>query len=89
MGAFLNVGLKNRVNIASIERGLLVMGFVEDVIRGLMKRIKRGDVKGWGHSDAKIHTGRSRSINPHRQSGLTTNTNSPVLAPMVIRNSYG
>ena len=35
---FLNVGLKNTTNVGRIERGLIVMGCVLDVARGVLRK---------------------------------------------------
>ena len=42
LGAFVDVGLKNATNIGRIERGLVVMGCVVDVVRGILASNKRG-----------------------------------------------
>ena len=48
---FPEVGLKNTTNIGRIKRGLVVMGCVVDVVRGVLASIKRGHPeRGRGHS---------------------------------------
>ena len=54
LDAFLDVGVKNTTNIGRIERGLVVMGCVLDLVRGGLASIKR---RRWGRGERRISMG--------------------------------